>query len=835
MARMTIDYGIDLGTTNSSIAILRGTSTRLIKNDEGSEQTPSAVHIDKNNRLIVGRAAKEVQYFDPENTAIEFKLQMGLEKEYTFLRSRKNMKPEELSAEILKTLKSDVMQKTGDDLRAAVITVPAAFELPQCEATSKAAEIAGLKGSPLVQEPVAAALTYIFSAKNNSEKLDGYWLVYDFGGGTFDTALIEIKDDTVQVINHEGDNYLGGKLIDWGIVEKILIPELVKRYPLKDFGRKNPKWRGAIAKLKLKAEEAKIKLSRVNEEIIDIDDLCLDDTGKNVEFNYTLTRQSVEEMTLPYIERTLEFCRKVLADKGFQPGNIKKILLVGGPTLMPCFRSILPDSKRGMGIPVDFTEDPLTVVAQGAAFFAGTQRIPDTGIRTVEKGKFSVELDYKPMGADTNPLVGGKVVSGSGGDMSGFTIEFINSTMKPQWRSGKINLSSQGTFMTNLETSNDNPKNDYEIVLHDPKGTKLDVEPSGFSYTLSGIVVTNPPLTHSVGIALATNEMKWFITKGSPLPSTKVVALKTAYELRKGNVDDIIRIPVMEGEHLRPDRNNRVGTLEIKATDVKRTVPINSEVEVTIEIDPSRRVRVKAFVLIIDEEFEDILNMGYEERNITVLQEDFDEEKTRLKKLQEKADKIKDDKALEILTVIQKDDIVGDGDRSLAAGHIDSDATESGKRSLKRLKVELDKVEDALEWPLLVNQADALLKTTKDIVDKHGNPGEKINMLKYEEDIRIAIESHDLELLKQRDHMLWNFFLNVLDRTGIGVIFDFEDLKKLKNDMKDKYMAENLINQGLKAITDNNIPGLRLVNKQLRSLLPTPPPPRSRKSGGLYE
>jgi molecular chaperone DnaK len=227
--------------------------------------------------------------------------------------------------------------------------------------------------------------------------------------------------------------------------------------------------------------------------------------------------------------------------------------------------------------------------------------------------------------------------------------------------------------------------------------------------------------------------------------------------------------------------------------------------------------------------------MGYEERNITVLQEDFDEEKTRLKKLQEKADKIKDDKALEILTVIQKDDIVGDGDRSLAAGHIDSDATESGKRSLKRLKVELDKVEDALEWPLLVNQADALLKTTKDIVDKHGNPGEKINMLKYEEDIRIAIESHDLELLKQRDHMLWNFFLNVLDRTGIGVIFDFEDLKKLKNDMKDKYMAENLINQGLKAITDNNIPGLRLVNKQLRSLLPTPPPPRSRKSGGLYE
>jgi molecular chaperone DnaK len=789
MVRMTIDYGIDLGTTNSSIAILRGTSTRLIKNDEGSEQTPSAVHIDKNNRLIVGRAAKEVQYFDPENTAIEFKLQMGLEKEYTFQRSGRRMKPEELSAEILKSLMFDVKQRMGDDLRAAVITVPAAFELPQCEATSKAAEIAGLEGSLLIQEPVAAALTYIFNAKSNSEKLDGYWLVYNFGGGTFDTALIEIKDETVQVINHEGDNYLGGKLIAWGIVEKILIPELVKRYPLKDFGRKNPKWRGAIAKLKLKAEEAKIKLSRVNEEIIDIDDLCLDDTGKNVEFNYTLTRQSVEEMTLPYIERTLEFCRKVLADKGFQPGNIKKILLVGGPTLMPCFRSILPDPKRGMGIPVDFTEDPLTVVAQGAAFFAGTQRIPDTGIRTVEKGKFSVELDYKPMGADTNPLVGGKVVSGSGGDMSGFTIEFINSTMKPQWRSGKINLSSQGTFMTNLETSNDNPKNDYEIVLYDSRGEKLNMEPSLFSYVLFKDQGANPHLSHSIGILLERNEVKWLINKGSQLPASKLVVLRTRSELRKGNAEDVFYLPIIEGEHQIADRNNRIGAISIKATDLKHSIPKNSEVEVTIEIDASRRVRIKAFVPIIDEEFEDILNMGYEERNITVLQEDFDEEKTRLKKLQEKADKIKDNNALQMLDGIYMDGIVGDGDRSLAAGHIDPDAINSGSRSLKILKVELDKVEDALEWSLLINHTEALLSYTKDLVAQYGTPGERIDMLKYEDDVRKAIELHDLELLKQRDHIVWNFCGNVFYGTGIGVMMDFEGLKKMKDDNTEQILV----------------------------------------------
>ena len=189
MTRETIDFGIDLGTTNSSIALLKGTEVEVIKNNEGQEYTPSCVWIDKSGRVIVGRAAKERVESDLENTSSEFKLRMGTETEYLFKRSGRRMKPEELSAEVLKSLKADVQQRVGENLEAAVITVPAAFELPQCEATNKAAKLVGFSMNPLLLEPVAAAMAYAFQTTSNK----AFWLAYDFGGGTFDAAVIQVR------------------------------------------------------------------------------------------------------------------------------------------------------------------------------------------------------------------------------------------------------------------------------------------------------------------------------------------------------------------------------------------------------------------------------------------------------------------------------------------------------------------------------------------------------------------------------------------------------------------------------------------------------------------
>ncbi len=227
MTRNTIDFGIDLGTTNSSIAVAVGVATEVIRNSLDSEITPSAVYIHNNDTLWVGQSAR-AKITDQRATdavALEFKRRMGTGFEY-LLRGGRKMRPEDLSAEVLKALRGDVVRRLDEDPAAAVITVPAAFELPQCDATKRAADLAGFTYSALLQEPVAAALAYGY------QKMDrkACWLVFDFGGGTFDAALVTSRDGTMHVVNHGGDNFLGGSDIDWAIVEQLLAPQIASEF-----------------------------------------------------------------------------------------------------------------------------------------------------------------------------------------------------------------------------------------------------------------------------------------------------------------------------------------------------------------------------------------------------------------------------------------------------------------------------------------------------------------------------------------------------------------------------------------------------------------------------
>src|ERR1700682_930391 len=561
MNRMTVDFGIDLGTTNSAIALLKGTEVDLIKNNEGQEYTPSAVFVDKNKALIVGSRAKDRLEGGPQNAYAEFKLQMGTDAEYVFARDGRALKPESLSAEVLKSLKADVRQHLAEDVTSAVITVPAAFELPQCDATRRAAQLAGINFSPLVTEPAAAAFAYGFQNGNKN----AFWLVYDFGGGTFDAAVIKVRDGMIQVVNHEGDNNLGGKLIDWAIVESLLVPELMQRHSLTDFRRGNPKCQRAIAKLKQAAEQAKIAVSRVDSAEISIEALCQDDKGEMIDFEYDLKKTDVERIARPFILRTVNICRGVLADRRLNIGSIERVLLVGGPSLTPYLREFLADPKEGLGIPLEFSLDPLTVVARGAARFAGTQKRVDTTPQVAVAGQYIIELDYKPVGNDREPFIGGRILAAEGEDISGFTIEFINQEARTQWRSGKISLSPNGTFSASLWAEG-GPTNTFQIELQDPTGTRREAVPDRIPYTL-GMEAENPPLIHSVGLALANNDVRVFFEKGTELPIRKRFVQKLAYRVSKGAAGEAIRLPVVEGEHKKADRNKLIGYLEIPATE----------------------------------------------------------------------------------------------------------------------------------------------------------------------------------------------------------------------------------------------------------------------------
>lgn len=817
MTKATIDFGMDLGTTNSSIALLKGTEVEVFKNNEGSEYTPSAVWIDKGNRLIVGRRAKEQLENDSENAVCEFKLQMGTSFEKVFSRSGRRMRPEELSAEVLRSLRADVKQRAGEDIQAAVITVPAAFELPQCEATKKAAQLAGLTLSPLLQEPVAAALAYGFQSE--SDKV--FWLVYDLGGGTFDAAVIQVRDDVIQVVNHEGDNHLGGKLIDWEIVAQLLIPAVTEKYRLTDFRRGNPRWTGAIAKLKNHAEEAKIRVSRDESVQIIIDFLCKDDRGEPVQFEYELKRKDVEKLAEPFILRSLNICKKVLTEKRLGIGDMEKILLVGGSTLAPYLRERLADRNEGLGIPLEFSMDPLTVVARGAAIFAGTQRIEGIAVKPMTMGQYTIQLEYKPVGADTEPLVGGKVLAAEGENLSGFTIEFVNLEARPQWRSGKIGLDPNGTFVTNLWAEKGRP-NTFLIELCDARGTKRETDTDRFTYTI-GISITEQPLIHSLGVALANNEVHVYFQKGTSLPARRRGVYKTAFETRRSQAEHRITIPVVEGQNRRADRNKLIGSLEISAAQIKRDVPAGSEVEITIEVDQSRLVRTKAYIPLLDEEYEEVLKLGKKAPDREQLRQEIEREKKRLEEARKKTREIGDLKAQQSLQRIDRERMEHDVDASLAASSVDQDAADKCQNRLLDLRSAMDEVEDALEWPALLAEAEKEIEVERGIVNNAGfdvAAEEKAGFATLEREIRTAIGTRDADLLRRKVQEMDRIGVIIMLRQPAWWVAQLDNLEKKKEMMTDQGQADIYISQGRRAINNNDVPGLKAAVQQLMALLP---------------
>jgi molecular chaperone DnaK len=821
MTRSTIDLGIDLGTTNSCIALLKGTEVEILRNNDGLETTPSAVWIDRKDRLHVGQRAREQFEADEENAAIEFKLQMGKSTERVFLRSSRTFRPEELSAEVLKSLLGDARARLGDgeQVQAAVITVPADFDLPQCDATRQAAQMAGLTSSPLLQEPVAAALAYGF--QSDSDKV--FWLVYDLGGGTFDAAVMQMRDGMFRVVNHGGDRHLGGKLIDWAIVEKLLVPALTRKHRLTDFRRGNPRWRAAFAKLKLAAEQAKIRISRDQTVEVNIDPLCIDDKGDRVALDFELGRKEVEELLEPFVLRSLNICKKVLADKRLGPGDIAKVLLVGGPTQTPYLRQRLAGELK---IALETGIDPMTVVAKGAAIFAGTQRLEAT-VPSATAGEYTIKLEYQPVGTDAEPLVGGKVLA-SANDLTGFTIEFLDATAHPPRRSGRLTLSASGTFMTNLWATR-GKVNTYTIELFDAAGRKVPVQPDRFTYSY-GAAPSDPTLIHSLGIALINNEMEVLIPKGTALPAKKRVVHKTGLVHRKGNDGDPIKIPLLEGENVRrADRNRHIGTLLIKPDRFKRDLPALSDIEIALEIDASRVLRARAYIPALDEEFAEIIRFQQTTPELEKLREDVEQEQRRLAGMRSRAHDLENDRALATLERIDNERIVEDLESALDAARSDPDAADKCQNRLLDLRSAIDEVEFTLEQPALVDQMEQELAALREIVEEVGTSRDKQRADIMEQEARAVLEQGEIDPMWRKYKEVYRYVCELWWEKPTSLIRIFNFVEELEDSMIDKRLAKQLFDRARRAMDERDNPGLRAALVQLVGLLP--PEKRGRLKG----
>lgn len=370
--------GIDLGTTNSAIAIIEAGEPVIIENAEGNRTTPSIVAISKTKERLVGQIAKRQAVTNPQNTIygikrfmghnfdeeavqkdkkiVPYKVEKGQDGGVMVEMAEKQYRPEEVSAMILSKLKADAEAKLGETITEAVITVPAYFNDAQRKATQDAGKIAGLNVRRIINEPTAAALAYGFN-KKKEEKI----VVYDFGGGTFDVTVLEVGDDVVEVKSTDGDAHMGGRDIDQEIV-MYLISEFKKSDGI-DLG-KDPL---ALQRLDEAAEKAKLELSTSGETEINIPFITSGAEGPK-HFLIKLTRAKLEELSAVFIDRSIEITKRALEASPFKKEEIDEIILVGGQTRMP---KIVDEVRALFGKEPNKSVNPDEVVALGAAIQAG--------------------------------------------------------------------------------------------------------------------------------------------------------------------------------------------------------------------------------------------------------------------------------------------------------------------------------------------------------------------------------------------------------------------------------------------------------------------------------
>jgi molecular chaperone DnaK len=373
--------GIDLGTTNSAVAIVEGGQPKIIENTEGNRTTPSIVAMGKNGDRLVGLLAKRQAVTNPENTifgvkrymghkfaddAIQadlknspFKISKGEHDGVAITMNDKDYRPEEISAMILKKIKADVEEKLGEKVTEAVITVPAYFDDAQRQATKDAGKIAGLEVKRIINEPTAAALAYGFNKKKD-EKI----VVFDFGGGTFDVSVLEVGDDVVEVKSTDGDAHMGGEDIDRAIIDWIAT-EFKKDSGIDVTGDVL-----ALQRLKEAAEKAKHELSNTTESEINIPFITSDDSGPK-HLLLKLTRAQLEQLAAPYLDKSIEITKRAVEASGFKAGDIDEIILVGGQTRMPKIADMV---KEVFGKEANKSINPDEVVALGAALQGGVMQ-----------------------------------------------------------------------------------------------------------------------------------------------------------------------------------------------------------------------------------------------------------------------------------------------------------------------------------------------------------------------------------------------------------------------------------------------------------------------------
>ncbi len=819
MTRM-INFGIDLGTSNSLVAKFDKGLVEVFKNPNGFKETLPSIVAFRNDRILIGEQARVFAERDPKSVASRFKRKMGTSETIKIKSIAASKSPVELSAYVLKELKTFV--HTGEQMDAAVITIPASFDTVQSNATKEAGVLAGFKAVMLLQEPIAASLAYANKERNIDLK-NSQWMVYDLGGGTFDVALVRIVEGELTVVDHEGDNYLGGSDFDALMVEKIVVPMLERKGKFADLlgqmksesGKHNRLWHS----LTFLAEDAKIELSTKTAAEIDLGRIrnLEDDNGDTIDSILTVSRSDFEGVIKDAVESTLEMMKKILVRNSLQSQDLRFILMVGGSTYIPYVRKRV---EEVMGIPVNTGIDPTNAVAVGAAYFAGSKELRadiNEEKRSATQGALHIRAAYNRTSQEQEEPFAARIEGDTAGMQYRITREdgAYDSGLRKLSRRIEEDLPlREGAF------------NIFALRIFDALGNSIHTDIGTIQIAQGRYSVAGQMLPEDISLvkddqAAKDTRLQIVFAKNAVLPTMGKVTVEVGKTIVKGAGNDAIRIMVVEGPGDRHASTNKpIGLLIITGDQISRDLIKGTEIELNFEMSESRELSVSAFLNGTGQEFSQVFKASDRKVDTKLLAAEILKLEERVQDEITDAERTGNHEVQGRLERLQQplQSLISD------AANLSSDDVTDDKFQLEDKKRKLAQALHELTSGKRLQQAKDEYAATKqdvaNIVRESGNDRERHILSEILGREASFISSSSPEKIAAMTGALDQIKWQILSRTPDFLQGMYDHLVDRRASMNDQLQADTLINHGKRCIASGDWDEMRKINSRLWDLMP---------------
>lgn len=806
--------GIDLGTTNSAICSYDGESLCLYKSPDQNDVTPSAIFIDKRGNKYLGKRAYDSAAKNPNNAATKFKRMMGTSTPVNLSAVNITMTPEECSAEIIKLCFGYLPEeiRNSSDI-GTVITVPAAFNQMQKDATLAAAEMAGLGKVALMQEPVAAVMSVMKQRKG-----DGIFLVYDLGGGTLDIAIAESISGRVSLLAHGGVAMCGGTDFDRSILDNVVKQWLFANFDLPDDISTNSKYKSLLRMCLWAAEKAKIELSAKEESVISLTESDLgisDESGVELYVDIPFSRKLLDELISEKVNEAIQSARETLDKAGLSSHDVERIVFVGGPTH---YKPLRDKVSFELGIAASTEVNPMTAVAEGAAVFAESiDWATETRGRKSSRGaiaaggKLELTFNYISRTPDSKAKIvaklGGQAISG---------MEFQVDSLDTGWSSGRVVLKDGVTVELNLAKPGENT---FKVFVFDANGGPIALGQDKIVISRTAASIDAIPASHSICVEVldkigGKHVLDYLVREGEQLPKKGKSVYKAKESLKAGSTGSL-KFKLWEGDIGDPIDNRFIGMFKINGSDFDDgVIEAGAELVCEYEVLDSGNIVMEISVPSVGASFHSGRNFYSRQEgqidysNASKLVEEQTEH--TFQRLDEMADKVDDPRLDQAREKLNQAESLKANENDPETAKQAMDNVQEARRLLALTRKEHLKVIRQLELDKVINAFDTLVR-------QHARSTEENAFDNLAKTAQRSIgnnsgdfESHLAELRSKNFLILW--------RQDWFVIDQFKWLAEDAYLFQDAREHSQLVAQGTEMLKLNNIDELRKVVYLLNSV-----------------